>query len=182
MSPSNDHRFEFELDNDKSKVTPTVELLLDACEAAGLCDLAGRFRISVALEEALVNAIVHGNLEVSSDLRESGDDLFEQTIAQRQEDPRFHRRRVRLHCRISGAEGCFTIRDQGPGFDVSQIPDPTDDETLDRPSGRGMLLMRSFMDEVVYNSKGNEVTLIKRNASVAVGSDPEFPTMQCHSE
>ena len=96
MSPSNDHRFEFELDNDKSKVTPTVELLLDACEAAGLCDLAGRFRISVALEEALVNAIVHGNLEVSSDLRESGDDLFEQTIAQRQEDPRFHRRRVRL--------------------------------------------------------------------------------------
>ena len=128
MPMARENRFEFDLDNDKSRVTPTVEMLLDSCESVGLCSTADRFRLSIALEEAIVNAIVHGNLEVSSELRELGDDSYEQAIAERQQNPQYARRRVKLSCQISEQEGMFLIRDQGPGFDVSRIPDPTDDE------------------------------------------------------
>jgi anti-sigma regulatory factor (Ser/Thr protein kinase) len=55
----------------------------------------------------------------------------------------------------------FVIRDEGPGFDPHKVPDPTDPENLERESGRGLLLMRSFMDSVAYNPTGNEVTLVK---------------------
>ncbi len=56
----------------------------------------------------------------------------------------------------------FVIRDGGPGFDITQVPDPTDPENMLRPSGRGLLLMRAFMDEFHFNNVGNEVTMIKR--------------------
>ena len=52
--------------------------------------------------------------------------------------------------------------DDGPGFDVSTLPDPTDPANLERPSGRGVLFMRTFMDDVRYNPTGNCVTLLKR--------------------
>ena len=55
----------------------------------------------------------------------------------------------------------FSVRDEGPGFDPASIPDPTDPEFLDRPSGRGILLMKSFMDEVTYSENGNQVTMFK---------------------
>ena len=55
----------------------------------------------------------------------------------------------------------YVIRDEGPGFDPATLPDPTDPANLDRPCGRGLLLMRTFMDDVGYNRSGNEVTLIK---------------------
>ena len=53
------------------------------------------------------------------------------------------------------------IRDEGQGFDMASIPNPTDPEFLERPSGRGLLLMRSFMDELTYNDTGNELTMVK---------------------
>ena len=53
----------------------------------------------------------------------------------------------------------YTVRDEGPGFDPASLPDPTDPANLDRPCGRGLLLMRTFMDNVIFNDKGNEVTL-----------------------
>src|SRR6266566_3168207 len=52
----------------------------------------------------------------------------------------------------------FMVRDEGPGFNPGDVPDPTDPENLERESGRGLLLMRSFMDDVQYNERGNEVT------------------------
>jgi anti-sigma regulatory factor (Ser/Thr protein kinase) len=56
----------------------------------------------------------------------------------------------------------FVIRDDGPGFDVREIPDPGQTD-LDKLSGRGLLLMRTFMDEVAFNSQGNQVTLVKKS-------------------
>ena len=55
-----------------------------------------------------------------------------------------------------------SIRDEGDGFDPSKLPDPTDPENLDRPCGRGVMLMRAFMDDVRYNATGNEVTLVRK--------------------
>jgi anti-sigma regulatory factor (Ser/Thr protein kinase) len=54
------------------------------------------------------------------------------------------------------------IRDEGPGFDVMSVLEPGDPKDLNKDCGRGLVLMRTFMDEVFYNERGNEVTLIKR--------------------
>jgi len=57
------------------------------------------------------------------------------------------------------------IADEGPGFDPKSLPDPRDSESLESVSGRGVMLMRLFMDEVTYNESGNSVTLVKRKQS-----------------
>jgi anti-sigma regulatory factor (Ser/Thr protein kinase) len=119
-------------------------------------------RLSVALEEGLMNAIIHGNLEVSSKLREQADGAYERLIERRRRQHRFAVRRARITCQIDRTAARIVIRDEGPGFDVTSLPDPRDPERLALASGRGILLMRTFMDEVTYNGAGNEVTLVKR--------------------
>ena len=57
------------------------------------------------------------------------------------------------------------MRDEGSGFDPGALPDPLDPENLEKASGRGVLLMRAFMDDVRYNDAGNEVTLVLRRKS-----------------
>jgi len=59
------------------------------------------------------------------------------------------------------------VRDEGSGFDPAALPDPTAPANLERVSGRGVLLLRTFMDEVIYNELGNAVTLVKRCHSTA---------------
>jgi anti-sigma regulatory factor (Ser/Thr protein kinase) len=71
--------------------------------------------------------------------------------------------------RLSRELATFAVTDEGPGFDVSRLPDPTELANLETPSGRGLFLMRLFMDEVAYNAAGNEVTLVKRRAADMVG-------------
>ena len=63
---------------------------------------------------------------------------------------------------MSADEARFVIRDQGPGFDVSKLPGRGDAETLESEGGHGLLLMQTFMDEVTFNARGNEVTMVKR--------------------
>ena len=65
-------------------------------------------------------------------------------------------------------EARFVIRDEGPGFDPRTLPDPTDPENLLKPSGRGVMLIRTFMDAVAFNETGNEITMIKRQPLPAV--------------
>jgi anti-sigma regulatory factor (Ser/Thr protein kinase) len=59
-------------------------------------------------------------------------------------------------------EVTYVISDDGSGFDTSSVPDPTDPGNLIKPSGRGLMLMRTFMDEVHFNETGNQVTMLKR--------------------
>src|SRR5262249_37125024 len=123
------------------------------------CDANRKVRRAIAVEEAMLNAIYHGNLELSSDLRQDGSDLYQRLAAQRRNEQPYAPRRVRVHARLDGKRGQFVIRDEGPGFDVSKLPDPTDPENVVKLSGRGVLLIRMFMDEVAYNDRGNELTL-----------------------
>jgi anti-sigma regulatory factor (Ser/Thr protein kinase) len=69
---------------------------------------------------------------------------------------------VTVTARLSRREGVFVVQDEGPGFDVRTIPDPTDPANLFRVGGRGILLMRSFMTVVQFGDRGNRVTLVKR--------------------
>jgi serine/threonine-protein kinase RsbW len=104
--------------------------------AAGYGELA-LFAIQLALDEALSNAVNHGNGGDSS-------------------------KKVNVEYSVDDERASVCITDQGPGFDPNELPDPTADENLEHPHGRGVMLMRAYMTEVSFNKKGNAVTLVKR--------------------
>ena len=116
----------------------------------------------MAIEEALINACYHGNLELSSSLRDQDDDLYRQLARDRARQAPYAQRRVTVQFHCGQRSLHCTIRDDGPGFDPHSLPDPFSAESLTRPSGRGLTLIRSFMDEVRFNDQGNEITLFKR--------------------
>jgi CheY-like chemotaxis protein/anti-sigma regulatory factor (Ser/Thr protein kinase) len=154
------------LDNDWTMIDPLVRYVEDGITKMGLCDDLERMRMGVALTEALLNAIYHGNLDVSSDLREGDGKAFRALAVERSGQSPYQERRVHVETKLARDEAVFLIKDEGTGFDVSAIPDPTDPANIEKASGRGILLMRMFMDELRYNDTGNEVTMIKRhNAS-----------------
>ena len=94
------------------------------------------FAIHLALEEALINAIRHGNCSC-------------------------HEKTVVIHTEITPAHFLTRITDEGPGFDPQTLPDPTAEEFLECPCGRGVKLMQNYMTSVTFNDTGNEVTLEK---------------------
>jgi CheY-like chemotaxis protein len=153
---------QFDLENDPSLINPLVALLRDDMLSVGVCDENGAMRAGIALEEALLNALYHGNLEVSSDLKQENDQAFHQLAAERRFVPPYSERRTRVVARLAQDSAEFVIADQGKGFDTSKLPDTDDPEILLRPCGRGLMLMRMFMDEVTYNSTGDKVTMVKR--------------------
>lgn len=156
-------RNEFVLENDSSLIGPLVRYLQESTSRLGLlCQAGEETRMGIALEEALLNSMYHGNLEVPSELREEDDSKFYEMVEARRGQSPYRERRIVVHSELSRDAAVFTIRDGGPGFDVSKIPDPTDPNNIERVSGRGMLLMRTFMDRVEYNDAGNAVTLTKR--------------------
>jgi CheY-like chemotaxis protein/anti-sigma regulatory factor (Ser/Thr protein kinase) len=161
----------FQLENKAALVHPMVTYLQERATHLGVCDESDATRIGVALEEALANALYHGNLEVGSELRGEDDQAYHSLIAQRCQTPPYCHRRVHVRAELSRDEALFAIRDEGNGFDPASLPDPTDPANLEKASGRGLLLMRAFMDDVGYNDAGNEVTLIKRRAAPPPTSD-----------
>jgi CheY-like chemotaxis protein len=160
----------FVLDNDVAAIPLIIAHLEGDLTRLRLCDETELLQIGVALREALVNAIFHGNLEVSSALREidGGKPYLELADRRRGEAP-YGDRRVRLTALQRQGEVRYLVADDGPGFDPSALPDPTDITQLERVSGRGILLIRTFMDEVEHNAKGNEITLVKRLAPSQAG-------------
>ena len=152
----------FQFGNDATMIGPLVNYLHRTIRAVGLCDQASGIRVCVALEEAINNALFHGNLEISSHLRTSDTDAYQELVKQRIETPPFSRTLGPRPGQVHQGDGTFIVRDEGPGFDPDSLPDPTDPENIEKASGRGLLLMRTFMDSVEFNSVGNEVTMVKR--------------------
>lgn len=160
---------EFVLENDCSLFDPLVTYLQEDLARMGLCDETECTRIGVALEEALANALCHGNLALDPCLREKDEQAYRRLFEQRSQQPPYRDRRIRVQAKLSRGKAVFVIRDEGNGFDPACLPDPTDPANLERVCGRGCLLMRTFMDEVTYNETGNEVTLTKYGNSDAGG-------------
>ena len=151
----------FVLGNNPTLIGPLVNYLQQSLSAMGLCGETETTRIGVALDEALVNSMHHGNLEVDSSLRRDNLDGYHQLIAERRRQSPYRERRIWVSAVLDRDRATFVVRDEGSGFDPDLLPDPTDPANLARPHGRGVLLMRTFMDKVIYNDVGNEVTLVK---------------------
>ena len=114
------------------RVQDKIESVLQSSQ----CHDHDLFSIKLALEEALVNAIKHGN----------------------QYD---RNKKVEITYEVHGDRFVVRITDQGEGFDPADVPDPTAVENLERPCGRGLMLMRHYMTEVAFNERGNSVIMSK---------------------
>ena len=148
----------FVLNNDLGLIGPLIENLQAALPSWSDRD---RLQIGMAIDEALVNAMHHGNLEVKSDLRDSDEAEYYDQINARQAQKPFCDRRVSVQAEFSDQHVCIQISDEGPGFDPNRIEDPTTDENVQRIGGRGLFLIRAFMSQVVHNATGNQITMTK---------------------
>jgi serine/threonine-protein kinase RsbW len=129
-------KIDFELPSDVSLMNGVLQYLMERVAKLGLIK-PERSNLFVALDEAFVNAVKHGN----------------------HNDPR---KLVRITAELSAKEARFTVEDEGEGFNVQEIPDPRDPSNLFKTSGRGVLLIYNIMDEVQYNERGNRLTMVKR--------------------
>jgi len=142
---------------------PVIQHLIDPLVPLHIIPEAEIKNVFLALDEVLSNAIFYGALQIDPTLRENADGhaLFEQVMVERETHPDFASRKIQLHAEYSPEKAIFKVKDPGDGFDYNNLPDPTDPENLLREHGRGLLLVRCFMDDLQFNEKGNEVTLIK---------------------
>lgn len=156
----------FKLDNDRSLIPSLVGHVQSMVARARLCDESDQTRIGIALDEALVNAVYHGNLELSSEMREHDSDEYYNLAEERRQRSPYQDRNLYVDITISHERAVFKIQDEGPGFDPATLPDPTDPNNLENVCGRGILLMRTFMDDVMYSEDGTCVRMVKnRNNS-----------------
>ena len=162
----------FVLDNDPARVPPLLGYLEQVASLLRPRDPTERLRVGVALDEALLNAIEHGNLELSSDLRQEDEAVFRDLGERRRRQPPYRDRRVHVRATLSRSEAVYVVEDEGPGFDPATVPDPSDPANLERIGGRGLMLIRTFMDEVEHSEDGNRITLRKRYPTPE-GSAPE---------
>lgn len=123
--------------SDYAHAREVQRLIREDVERAGF-DPDSQFAIKLALEEALINAIKHGN---KLDKRKN----------------------VHVAWHVSPAAAEITIEDEGPGFDRKSVPDPTHETNLEKLTGRGILLIESYMTDVTWSNGGRRVKLVKKN-------------------
>ncbi|MFW5807876.1 MAG: ATP-binding protein, partial [Spirochaetota bacterium] len=135
----------------------------------GLCNQVTADNILMSLREALSNAMFHGNLEVSSDIRQKdrGTKDFNSEIEKRQRIEPYGSRRVRLEYELTPEYVEYVIEDEGPGFDFASLPDPNDPMNFFKKSGRGILIIKIHMDEVEWNERGNRLRIRKYRVDTA---------------
>ena len=158
-------RLHFVLGVENGVHEPLVGYLQEQLRNWRLCGDADLIRIGTALHEAFVNAVEHGNLELSSDLRNDPDGAYQRTAEMRRRQLPYCERKVLVDAHLNRDEVRIMIRDEGPGFDPSRLPDPTVPENIGKISGRGLLLIRTFMDDVRFNDTGNEIVLVKKKVT-----------------
>jgi CheY-like chemotaxis protein/anti-sigma regulatory factor (Ser/Thr protein kinase) len=158
-----------ELSSDPTLIPPLVDLAQQMLSNMRFADATERLHLGMALEEALLNAIYHGTLELPTGQAQEARSASNQgqlaaCVQERLAQAAYCDRKVFVAIRINGEAARFVVRDQGQGFAQSAVPRPGDPESLERGGGRGLILMKNFMDDVHFNASGNEVTMSKRRA------------------
>src|ERR1051326_9015557 len=137
-------KIDLELPSDLTLMNSVLEYLLDRVGKLGLVEVE-QSNLFVALDEAFVNAVKHGN----------------------RHDPE---KLLRVTAELSAREAIFTVEDEGDGFDVREIPDPCDPANLFKSSGRGVLLIYNIMDEVEYSERGNKLKMVARSKPMSIAN------------
>ncbi|QDT04585.1 Transcriptional regulatory protein YycF [Rubripirellula lacrimiformis] len=162
----------FTLPNQLELIRPLVELIKQMSLGLSLLDVNEGIRLGMAVDHAVQNAMLHGNLELSSEALKSDAELTIQgepsLPVRRAAEPEFCVRRVHVTVRLSPTEAEITVADDGAGFDTSLFPDRHAPNQLGQDQGRGLVMIRSFMDEVNFNDAGNEITMRKRKRSTGL--------------
>ncbi len=130
-------RLHFVIPSNLQRGREVQQAILEACESAGFNEDA-MFAVKLALDEAVTNAIKHGN-KLDAD------------------------KQVEVTAEVNGREARISIRDEGPGFDRQHVPNPTLEENLDKCSGRGLLLIEAYMSEVAWSADGRTIYMNRRN-------------------
>ncbi len=150
----------FKITNDIKLVHALVNELIQEIKKIGGKALQPELTgIRMALHEALVNAIEHGNLELSSSLKETPHYLEE--MEKRITESPYADRQVLVETTITPTSFTCEITDEGPGFDWRSLPDPRDPENLFKPHGRGIILMANYFDRMTFNEQGNSIKMEK---------------------
>lgn len=123
--------------SDRAQIDALRDQIVDAVESQGYTP-ASAFAVRLAFEEAITNAFRHGHRGLPPDAP------------------------VTVRFRVAPDEIEIDVQDAGPGFNPGAIPDPTLDQNLEMPSGRGLLLIRAYMSEVDFNERGNRVRMVYR--------------------
>lgn len=121
-------------------------------------------QVTVGLLEALSNGIIHGNLGISSKIREekNGYANLQHELVRRATLAEYKDRKMTVERSITEDEVSYTVSDEGEGFDIQTVVDPRKPENVVKKTGRGILLMKVYFDIVEYNDKGNSVVLKKK--------------------
>jgi len=122
------------IDDDRDAIDAIADRMLEAAERFGY-DQASQFALRLALEEAVLNGFRHGHASLPAPAP------------------------VDVRWSVSGEEARIEVQDQGPGFNPKAVADPTLEENLEKPTGRGIMLMRAYMTSIEYNDAGNRVTM-----------------------
>ncbi len=137
-------------------------ILTNPLPSVGLCNNTTAENIAMALREAISNAMFHGCLEIPSFIREEkGIKGFNEEIEKRSKDEKYQNRLVSIEYEITREYVEYFVQDEGPGFNVREMPNPREPENFLKNSGRGLLIIRIHMDEVDWNDKGNRIRMKK---------------------
>jgi anti-sigma regulatory factor (Ser/Thr protein kinase) len=155
-----------------------VDYLHQRALLSGVCHESRSRKLMVALLEAITNAVIHGNLEVDSALKEQGPDAFAERLAKQASDEALSSRRVDIAVDFDGEMCHWTITDEGKGFDVERTLKRcmSDDPDILLASGRGILMMKTFLDHVRYDLGGRRVILsMSRTSGTEKRKDDRLP-------
>jgi CheY-like chemotaxis protein len=158
------------LENETSLITLLVENVQQCLVRMGFCEAHESLQVGSAIEAALLNALYRGNLELGADLTPAESSALE---AERRNQSPYCDRRIHVRIRTSADDVQFVVRDEGAGFDYAARAAAIERSPVSEQS-RGLTLMHTFMDRVVYNQSGNEVTLVKRRPAGATRHDREL--------
>ncbi|MGE0607155.1 MAG: response regulator [Pirellulales bacterium] len=162
------YEVDFTIENDPSLAPAVIAHVQRALASINFSDENELLRIGVALEQAIHNAMFHGNLELTSVEMsnayqlEDGGKGYQELIDRRRNESPYCDRKVRIAVGLSDAEAVFAVQDEGAGFTPPVLAKGA--ETDAQGSNRGLRMMASLMDEVRFNPSGNQITLVKRKS------------------
>ena len=159
IATADEMRFHFKLNNDLSLIRPLISMIQQMALGMSVLSIEDSTRLGIAMDEAIVNAICHGNLELSQDdmsyvRRHLHAKCPIEVVEQRRMLPPHDSRYVYVACLITHEGVKVTVRDDGKGFKLNSV----DQDQL----GRGVTLIQNLVDNATYNEAGNEITLLKR--------------------